>query len=177
MNASHGGAEKLKFYIGMKKIFTVIAAVLYGISFMTAAEIRPAQKSVIAVMKTYDSVDGVEFINIGPMLMNLARHSAGEDGDFMKYLDRMAVFSASDVPEKQMRKMVDDFQASLSGYEPLLQASEENENVTIYIAKKDEKTISEMIVYAQDSELAVIVMKGEIPVSEIENMASDAMNM
>ena len=91
--------------------------------------------------------------------------------------DRMAVFSASDVPEKQMRKMVDDFQASLSGYEPLMQASEENENVTIYIAKKDEKTISEMIVYAQDSELAVIVMKGEIPVSEIENMASDAMNM
>ena len=161
----------------MKKIFTVIAAVLYGISFMTAAEIRPAQKSVIAVMKTYDSVDGVEFINIGPLLMNLARLSAGDDGDFMKYLDRMAVFSASDVPEKQMRKMVDDFQASLSGYEPLLQASEENENVTIYIAKKDDKTISEMVVYAQDSELAVIVMKGEIPVSEIENMASDAMDM
>ena len=161
----------------MKKIFIVIAAVLSGISFMTAAEVRPEQKSVIAVMKTYDSVDGVEFINIGPMLMNLARLSAGDDGDFMKYLDRMAVFSASDVPEKQMRKMVDDFQASLSGYEPLLQASEENENVTIYIAKKDEKTISEMVVYAQDSELAVIVMKGEIPVSEIENMASDAMDM
>ena len=161
----------------MKKIFIVIAAVLSGISFMTAAQVRPAQKSVIAVMKTYDSVDGVEFINIGPMLMNLARLSAGDDGDFMKYLDRMAVFSASDVPEKQMRKMVDDFQASLSGYEPLLQASEENENVTIYIAKKDEKTISEMVVYAQDSELAVIVMKGEIPVSEIENMASDAMDM
>lgn len=161
----------------MKKIFIVIAAVLSGISFMTAAQVRPEQKSVIAVMKTYDSVDGVEFINIGPLLMNLARLSAGDDGDFMKYLDRMAVFSASDVPEKQMRKMVDDFQASLSGYEPLLQASEENENVTIYIAKKDEKTISEMIVYAQDSELAVIVMKGEIPVSEIENMASDAMKM
>lgn len=161
----------------MKKIFIVIAAVLSGISFMTAAEVRPEQKSVIAVMKTYDSVDGVEFINIGPLLMNLARLSAGDDGDFMKYLDRMAVFSASDVPEKQMRKMVDDFQASLSGYEPLLQASEENENVTIYIAKKDEKTISEMVVYAQDSELAVIVMKGEIPVSEIENMASDAMDM
>ena len=161
----------------MKKIFIVIAAVLSGISFMTAEEVRPEQKSVIAVMKTYDSVDGVEFINIGPLLMNLARLSAGDDGDFMKYLDRMAVFSASDVPEKQMRKMVDDFQASLSGYEPLLQASEENENVTIYIAKKDEKTISEMVVYAQDSELAVIVMKGEIPVSEIENMASDAMDM
>ena len=161
----------------MKKIFIVIAAVLSGISFMTAAEVRPEQKSVIAVMKTYDSVDGVEFINIGPLLMNLARLSAGDDGDFMKYLDRMAVFSASDVPEKQMRKMVDDFQASLSGYEPLLQASEENENVTIYIAKKDEKTISEIVVYAQDSELAVIVMKGEIPVSEIENMASDAMDM
>lgn len=161
----------------MKKIFIVIAAVLSGISFMTAAEVRPEQKSVIAVMKTYDSVDGVEFINIGPLLMNLARLSAGDDGDFMKYLDRMAVFSASDVPEKQMRKMVDDFQASLSGYEPLLQASEENENVTIYIAKKDDKTISEMVVYAQDSELAVIVMKGEIPVSEIENMASDAMDM
>ena len=161
----------------MKKIFIVIAAVLSGITFMTAAEVRPEQKSVIAVMKTYDSVDGVEFINIGPLLMSLARHSAGEDGDFMKHLDRMAVFSASDVPEKQMRKMVDDFHASLSGYEPLLQASEENENVTIYIAKKDEKTISEMVVYAQDSELAVIVMKGEIPVSEIENMASDAMDM
>ena len=161
----------------MKKIFIVIAAVLSGISFMTAAEVRPEQKSVIAVMKTYDSVDGVEFINIGPLLMNLARLSAGDDGDFMKYLDRMAVFSASDVPEKQMRKMVDDFQASRSGYEPRLQASEENENVTIYIAKKDEKTISEMVVYAQDSELAVIVMKGEIPVSEIENMASDAMDM
>ena len=78
-------------------------------------------------------------------------------------------------PDKETRKkFLKDISPVVSGYEKIMGAKEGNTESIIYLKRKDDAVISEMVVYSSDADIAIVVMKGEIPISAFEAMAAQS---
>lgn len=162
----------------MKKFFAVIAltAILGGISLEMQAKKRLGSP-VIEIMKKYGGAEGVEAVNLGGFMLGLAKMaSIGKEGaEFLSCLDKMAVFTAEDSPEHLKEVIVSDVRKALSGYEKMMEMKDDGADFTIYVLMKAPETVSEMVMVSE-SDVVMIYMEGEIPVSEIDRMAESAVD-
>lgn len=161
----------------MKKIF--MAVILTAIAFGTACTDISAKKSndgsrIIALMQKYDGEKGVEAMNINGFLLGIAKAAAkGEEGsEWIKYLDHMAIFSAEEADAETKGKFMDELDAILTGYEKAMEMQDGEDSLSIWLKMKDEGTISEMVMVA-GSDASVILMRGQIPLSEMGNIIAD----
>lgn len=130
--------------------------------------------AVMSVIHKYDGCDGVETVNIGPFFLGIAKMAAGgeEGSEFLRYVDRMAVFSAEDATQELRSAVSEDLSSALAGYEKGIEVTDEDEQMAIYFRRHDD-SVKEMVIYSIP-DMAVIVMHGNFPVSELEKIATDA---
>lgn len=142
-----------------------------------AVSAKPGKDSrVMDVIRKYGRCDGVGSITIGPFLMGIARKAASDEegADFMKYLNRMAIFSAEEADSCLKADISADLAKALDGYETAMEMKDGEDDMAIYFSMPSDDIVSEMVLVS-DSELAVILMIGEMPVSELKNIAAEAM--
>ena len=158
-------------------LITVCTAILCCSAAVPANQER-GDRNVFQVIQKYRSCKGVEAINIGPFVMKLARLTGTEEA---KWVDRVAILSIEkcDARSKTRRSIEDEMKKSLTAYECLFEAKEEDEEVMILVkSSKDAESILEMVVLADETdELSVIAIKGRIPVSQIMEVAKMAEEM
>ena len=83
-----------------------------------AVSAKPGKDSrVMDVIRKYGRCDGVGSITIGPFLMGIARKAASDEegADFMKYLNRMAIFSAEEADSCLKADISADLAKALTG--------------------------------------------------------------
>lgn len=165
----------------MKRMFLILLTAVSAMCCM----LYPVQMSarsgndgqVQKVIRKYSSCDGVESINLGSFLLGIAKAASEEDGDsdFLKYVDRMSIFSGEDATASMKSDIADDFEKAFvsDGYEKMMEMKDGDDDMTIYCLMADAGTISEMVMYSR-SEVAVILIKGSIPVSEMDKIIAEA---
>lgn len=164
----------------MKRMFLILLTAVSAICMLSPVQMsaRPGNDSQVQkVIRKYSSCDGVESINLGSFLLGIAKAATEDDGgsDFLKYVDRMSIFSGEDATASMKENIACDFDKALSsdGYEKVMEMKDGDDDMTIYCQMADADTISEMVMYSR-REVAVIFIKGSIPVSEIEKVVSEA---
>ena len=117
----------------------------------------------------------MDSIVLGPFLMWIARLAASgdEEAEILKHVDRMAVFSAAQTEDGLRPEIERDLKQALDGYETFVEMKDGEEDMTVYVNMPAENVISEMVLVSR-SELSVIVMTGDLPVSVLENIVADA---
>lgn len=154
----------------------VLVTVLVFITCAPSAQARKSVSSdVMKVIQKYDRCDGVDSIVLGPFLMWIARLAASgdEEAEILKHVDRMAVFSAAQTEDGLRPEIERDLKLALDGYETFVEMKDGEEDMTVYMNMPAENVISEMVLVSR-SELSVIVMTGDLPVSVLENIVADA---
>ena len=153
-----------------------VAVFAIGLVSAPVMQARPGKHSqIMKVIRKYDGCDGVESIVLGSFLMGIARMAASDDegGDILKYIDKMAVFSAEEAAPGLKNDISADLGKALEGYETAMEMKDGEDSMSIYFNMPSDDTVSEMAIVS-DSELAVILMLGDMPVSELENIAREA---
>ena len=167
--------SKKKNQKDMKKF---IATLMLAVIFMgaacpqTQAKKKESSNAAIALMEKYDREKGVEYIKISGFLLGIAKMAARgeEDGEILKHLDCMAVFSAENADAGIREQFFGELNGMMAGYEKAVEVNDSGEDMTVWFKYMDKDNISEMIM-STESEGAVIVMCGRLPVSVLEEMA------
>lgn len=162
----------------MKKFMAALALAAISFTLICSPAIAKdcnSGEKAIRLMERYDSEKGVEYLKIGSFLMGIAKTFApGDKGEIMEYLDHMAIFSAEDASAEVQDRFFMELDSTMKGYQKLIEARDGEDDMTIYFLKKDEETISQLMLVTR-SEAAVIYMCGEIPVSLLKKMAEEDM--
>ena len=157
----------------MKRIFILFAITLTSlVCCMTLhAENKGAGKSLLSFLEQYENQEGVEIVNLKGLLLNFAK-PALKDTPMKNVTDNikaMTVFSYTEINDAQKKQFIKDISPILAGYEKALEKKENKTESTIYLKRKDDAVISDMVVYALGEKAVIlVVIKGEIPVSELE---------
>lgn len=157
----------------MKRIFILFAITLTSlVCCMTLhAENKEAGKSLLSFLEQYENQEGVEIVNLKGLLLNFAK-PALKDTPMKNVTDNikaMTVFSYTEINDAQKKQFIKDISPVLAGYEKALEKKENKTESTIYLKRKDDAVISDMVVYALGEKAVIlVVIKGEIPVSELE---------
>lgn len=164
----------------MKKriMAAILAAIVMAVSgtVMHARKANDRESAVIGIIEKYGDKEGVESVNMGRFLLGLAKMAAGNDdeGDsaWLKYVDRITIVSAEQAEEDVRDSMSAELTSILSGYEKAAEMNNDDDDMSVWVKMEGDSTILEMIMFS-GSEYALIYIGGRIPVSEMENMASD----
>lgn len=163
----------------MKRILAlltlVIVSALSGLQAYAAND-EGNDSAIMNLMQSYEGKDGVEFVNLNGLLLTLAKPSlkgTPMEG-ISEGMDNMCVFTIGDKDENNRKLFEKDLNKLLEGYEKVLQASDKSNQSSIYIKRADESTISEILITANTGGLSIVLIKGSIPISELEEMAAAA---
>lgn len=157
----------------MKNIFRLSVIILISLSFCQSvqAENDEPARSLVSFLEEYEDREGVEIVNLKGLLLSFAK-PALKDTPMKNVTDRiksMTVFSYTEMTDAQRKQFVKDVSPILAGYEKALEKKENKTESTIYLKRKDDAVISDMVVYAlSEKAVTLVVMKGEIPISELE---------
>lgn len=157
----------------MKNIFRLSVIILISLSFCQSvqAENDEPARSLVSFLEEYEDREGVEIVNLKGLLLSFAK-PALKDTPMKNVTDRiksMTVFSYTEMTDTQRKQFVKDVSPILAGYEKALEKKENKTESTIYLKRKDDAVISDMVVYAlSEKAVTLVVMKGEIPISELE---------
>jgi hypothetical protein len=157
----------------MKSIFRLFVLAIISIAFCQTAqaENKESDKSLITFLEEYEGQEGVEIVNLKGLLLNFAK-PALKDTPMKNVTDNikaMTVFSYTEINDAQKKQFIKDISPVLAGYEKALEKKENKTESTIYLKRKDDAVISDMVVYALGEKAVIlVVIKGEIPVSELE---------
>lgn len=166
----------MKTYITsfLMKVLCAVSVVFLLSAGVVSARSKSCSK-VLRVIHEYGNCEGVESINLGPFLLGIAKMAASdEDGaEFMRYLDRMAVFSAEDASDRLKKDISDDLGEALKEYETAMEMKDGEDDMSVYFSKANGNVVREMVLVSR-SEPAVILMIGHMPVAELEKIAAEA---
>lgn len=155
---------------------TALAAVIICYFTAPAAMARPGKGSqVMDVIRKYDGCDGVESVTLGPFLMGIARMAVSREecADFLKYIDRMAIFVAAGADDRLKSEIAADLGKGLEAYETAVEMKDDGDDMTIYFSIPEHDAVSEMVLVS-DSEMSVILLSGDMPLSELAFIAAGA---
>ena len=156
----------------MKRIFILFAITLTSlVCCMTLhAENKEAEKSLLSFLEQYENQEGVEIVNLKGLLLNFAKPALKDTPmkNVTDNIEAMTVFSYTEINDAQKKQFIKDISPVLAGYEKALEKKENKTESTIYLKRKDDAVISDMVVYALGEKAVIlVVIKGEIPVSEL----------
>lgn len=115
-------------------------------------------------------------MNLKGLLLSFAKPALKDTPmkDMVDSIDNLCVFSMTDASSDDLKIFNKELAQSLSGYEKVVQSKEGKKESTIYLKRKDDASVSEMVVYAGNEDIAIVIIKGDIPVSVLEEMAAQA---
>ena len=93
-------------------------------------------------------------------------------GELIKYFDRVAVLSADSAEDMMKERIRSDLKKALNGYKTLMEMRDGDDDMTVYLSMQNEEVISEMVLVS-DSEMALIFIAGDMPVSELQRIIAE----
>lgn len=128
-----------------------------------------AEKTVRALVHKYRQYDGVETINIGGLLMAVARITCdGEDAEILKHIDKVTVFSAEEASQDLKSEISRDFGNLLSdrmtGFEKMMEVKDSGDEMSVFVKMSGDDAISELLMVSR-SEAVIVYIVGQIPLS------------
>lgn len=163
----------------MKKILTtIILTTVLALGCTCQADAKKTEESneLIQLFESYQDTKGIAFYNIKGMMLKMAKSSIRKTpvGGVYEHLENICIFSMADVKKEMRTRFIKEADTLLKTYEKILDEKKEGKESRIYILKSSDEIISEMVVYAMEEEISIILMKGEIPVSALEDIAARA---
>ena len=160
----------------MKSTLKTIAIIL--VSLIISADLHAGRDkendTLIDFLESYQEENGVDYINLKGLMLNFARPALKKTPmkNAVDEIDNVCVFNMSGAGKDAMKSFDKKLKSILAGYEKVAENKEDKTESTIYLKRKDDATISEVVVYSGNEDIAIVVMKGDIPVSLLEEMAS-----
>ena len=77
--------------------------------------------------------------------------------------------NAEDMMKERIRS---DLKKALNGYKTLMEMRDGDDDMTVYLSMQNEEVISEMVLVS-DSEMALIFIAGDMPVSELQRIIAE----
>ncbi|NLD22506.1 MAG: DUF4252 domain-containing protein [Bacteroidales bacterium] len=162
----------------MKRFFLCIIA--FAMIAFSSAE-ASAQSRVDQLYANFSSCRNVESFELKGILMRFAAgfmdHSDPDEeiaAQFLKSVDKIQVLDLSCCTESDRERFLSTVdQLQLDGYELLMEASDSEENVKIFIKHKKD-TIVDFLLLASGDEATMVRINGKVPVSLLQYMTSEA---
>ena len=134
-------------------------------------------QSIDDIFNRFKDKEGVEYVNIPPIVLKLGRLFMDKDGTdyrLMKGINSVRVLDMEDsssANKKELQQKVNELEQY--GYETLIQTKEKG-NVVKMFAKMNKDAINELIIYFNDNgECGLTQLKGKIKKEDINVMIND----
>ena len=156
----------------MKRIIYIAAGILFGLSICcsSSAENNEAAGSLIEFLESYKETEGVDFMPLKGLKLNFAKPALKKTPmkNVADKIDNMCVFSIEKPGTELRKQFISSLAPYLEGYEKAMTTKEGKKESTIYLKRKDDAFISELIVYSDNGNISIVLMKGDIPLASIE---------
>ena len=164
--------------IMVRKFVKAIAVIIISAaaSFTSFAQEEVTVPDVISFLGTYEEQECVDYMTLEGLMLGFAKPALKDTPmkDLIEHIKQLCVFNMSNPDKETRKKFMNALSPVVSGYEKIMGAKEGNTESIIYLKRKDDAVISEMVVYSSDADIAIVVMKGEIPISAFEAMAAQS---
>jgi|GEM_PF-2964797 len=161
----------------MRRLLFTVATLLPLLMFsmLSAPECGAAGKDIKKVIRKYDKVECAECINVGSLLLSIAKMSMSDEMDvpFVDGLRGITVFTMEDCDYGKKLSFAAEAAEALQDYEKLMEMKDEDEDMTIYVKMSRSDTIEEFVLFSAE-EATLILMSGRMPMSALEEMMSEA---
>ena len=134
-------------------------------------------QSIDDLFNHFKNKEGVEYVNIPPLMLKLGRLFMDKDGTdfrFMKGINSVQVLDiegCSSATRKELQQKVNELERN--GYETLIQTKEKG-NVVKMFAKMNDDAINELIIFFNDNgECGLTQLKGKIKKDDINVMINE----
>lgn len=150
----------------MKRYFATILILLAMAAVPATAMTK--QQNVRWLFEKYHDAPGGDCVKVGSMLIKLGKMFSDEDDKDAKVLDMVSEIVVLDLEESpdnirgSFRKDCARLLEDTSGYQLLMQAKDEGEELSIYVSTDNDGNIRELILVS-DEDPALIYIKGQIP--------------
>ena len=160
----------------MKQLLNITVTILLSLIFCTDiyAKKEDNDNVLTTFLESYEGRTKVEFVNLKGILLNFAKPALKNTPmkNIVDKVDNLCVFSMSGASKDELKSFDMELDGILAGYEKVAQTRDGNIESTIYLKKKDDAFISEIVVYSGNEDIAIVVMRGEIPIELLEEMAT-----
>lgn len=154
----------------MKKIFLLAVLVV-----MTIA--GKAQNSAEDLFNAYKDRPKAEYVHVPKMMMGIAKHMNTEDKNvntLTKSIDSVKVLDLGDCDESVKKELLEDInKLNLKGYEEMVKVNDDGEKVLILTKTQKDRIREILILNASLTDAAIVLLKGSILQSDLEQMVSD----
>lgn len=161
----------------MKKFLTAILTLVMTYCLAVPSEARKKEEgnTLIQLFESYEETKGVEYFNLNGFLLKMARPTIKKSpiGKAADQIDNLCIFSMTEAGKEVRSKFMKEADAALGSYKKVLETTEDKQTSRIYMKKTSAEIIDELIVYSLGEDIALIYIKGEIPVSALEGMAPE----
>ena len=162
----------------VRKLIKALAVIIISAaaSFTSFAQEEITVPDLASLLSTYEEQECVDYMTLNGLMLGFAKPALKNTPmkGMIEYIDNLCVFNMSNPDKETRKKFLKDISPVVSGYEKIMGAKEGNTESIIYLKRKDDAVISEMVVYSSDADIAIVVMKGEIPISAFEAMAAQS---
>lgn len=161
----------------MKRFLTAILTLIMTFSLAIPSEARKKEEGneLIRIFESYEETEGVEYFNLEGFLLKMARPTIRKSpvGKAADGIENLCIFSISEVGKELRNRFTKEAEGALQAYEMVLETKEDKQTSRIYMKKQNAEIIDELIVYALGEDIALIYIRGEIPVSALEGMTPE----
>ena len=154
--------------------YITVAIALLGISPLSQAKKVETPSSIISLMEKYSEETDAEFMNLKGLLLKFAKPAMKDTpmAGMFESLDNICIFHVEKFSSDVSKRFNADLTAVLSEYIKVTETKEDKIVSSIYMKQLDEETLSELLVYSTGDGINIVTMIGNIPISELEKMAS-----
>ncbi len=154
--------------------YVVVAIALLAISPVSHAKKVETKNSMITLMEKYSEETDAEFMNLKGLLLKFAKPAMKDTpmANMVDCLETICIFHVDKFSSDVSKRFNADLTAALSEYIKVTETKEDKIVSSIYMKQIDENTLSELLVYSTGDGINIVTMIGNIPVSELEKMAT-----
>lgn len=161
-----------------RKFIKTLAVIIISAltSFAASAQEENTVPDLVSFLGTYEEQECVDYMALKGLMLGFAKPALKDTPmkNMIDHIESLCVFNMNNPDKETRKKFHKDISPVLSGYEKILESKEGNTESIIYLKRKDDAVISEMVVYSNDASIAIVIMKGDIPVSDLEEMAAQS---
>ena len=162
----------------MKRIIYIVASILLGLSVCSpsSAENNETAGSLTEFLESYNGTEGVDFMPLKGLKLNFAKPALKKTPmkNVADKIDNMCVFTIENPGIELRKQFISSLAPYLESYEKAKTTREGKKESTIYLKRKDDAVISEMIVYSDNGNISIVLMRGDIPLASIEQTRQKA---
>ncbi len=151
----------------------IVLALIFVAATLTGAQAQNSGRSAKSIFREFASEKGSERVAISGLICKLAAlGNSDEDAEFLRSVDGVYVLDMSDCTENaKLRFRNKIHELNLEGYELMMEASDDEDNVRIYV-RLDKDNIKDLLIYSVGDEPCFVNICGNFKMSDIDGLVA-----